>query len=502
MEAPTDLVGYDPHANADGCWFDATAAQEVIDFFCEHLVHVKGPLAEQPLEPNPWERAFLATLFGWKRADGTRRYREAFVAVPRKNSKTTLCAGIALYMLMCDHESGAEVYCAAADRDQASLLFNIAASNIRRNDMLFGMCKIREAEKRILFRGESLFRAIPADAEGSHGFNASAVIMDELHTQRSRDLYDVLKTSQAARRQPLLMSITTAGHDRDSVCYELWQYAKKVRDGDLPDPAFLPLIYEADEDDDWTDESIWEKCNPNLDRSVSRDYLRELLNRAKQNPAIENTFKNLHLNVWTESSDRWISSEAWNECEGPIPDLAGKPCFVGLDLASTTDLTALVLVFPDGERFYVKPFFFVPEEAIYQPSKQFQSLYRDWRARGLLIETPGAATDYEYVRKRIYELSETYDFKSVGFDQWQAIDTQNQLTQNGMECVKIPQTFGGLWPGVKAFEEAVAKRALVHDGNDVLRWMVASTVVDTDANGNRKPNKRKSHGPQGDEGED
>lgn len=501
MKAPTDLAGYDPHATADGCKWDGDAARRAVEFFPKFCRHIKGPLANQPYELNPWERDFVATLIGWKRPDGTRRYREAFVGIPRKNSKTTLCAGLSLYLLFADNEDGAEVYCAASTRDQATMVFNPAAAMVRANKALARRATVVDSKKNIAYaERNSYMRAVAAEAGPLHGTHTHAAIIDEVHTQPNRDLYDVFKTSVVNREQPLVIGITTAGHDRDSICYELWSYARQIRDGLVQDPHFLPVLYEAEESDDWTDPKVWAKVNPNYGRSVKIEYLEEAFNRARTTPAFENTFKNLHLNIWTEAESRWMTTEAWEACEGEFPDLAGADTWCGLDLASTDDITAFVKVHRLDGQLFVVPHFYVPEETVRAARKTYQSQYRDWVSKGLLTVTPGSATDYGFVRQQILDDARKYRVKCIAFDAWQALDTFQQLDDAGLPCLKVSQSYAGLHPGVKATEEAVLEQRLVHDGNQVLRWMLACTVVDHDGNGNRKPSKRKSHGDTGTKG--
>ncbi len=501
MKAPTNLAGYDPRTSAGDCRWDGRAADRAVGFFPKFCKHHKGSLAGQPYELNPWERDFVATLFGWMRPNGKRRYREAFVAIPRKNSKTTLCAGLGLYCLLADGEAGAEVYCAASTRDQAARVYEPAAMNCRKSDALTRRTKIVDTRNRItVHETDSFMVAVAAEAGPLHGTNSHAVIIDEVHTQPSRDLYDVFSTSMVAREQPLMIGITTAGHDKDSLCYELWTYARQIRDGEADDPYFLPVIYEASEKDDWRDPETWKKANPNYERSVPHEYLATLVKKARVLPANENVFKNLHLNIWTEAESRWIASDDWNACEGEYPDLENCQAWCGVDLASTDDITAVVWVVRHEDTLYIDPHFFVPEATIAAARKKFQSQYREWRDRGLLTVTDGSATDYEVVRQQIYADALYCDVQMIGFDGWQALDTYQQLDAQGLPCVKIPQTFAGLWPGVKAVEENVLNHTLAHDGNPVLSWMLACTVVDIDANGNRKPNKRKSHGDGGTKG--
>lgn len=501
MKAPTDLSGYDPVATAGDCEWDGKAATNAVEFFPDMLHHIKGRLAGQPYELNPWERDVVATLYGWKRPDKTRRYREAMIAVPRKNNKTTLCAGLSLYSLFCDGEEGAEVYCAACDREQATMVFDPAAQMVLKERHLAKRAKVLHAVKRIVVSETGSFmRAIPADAAGSHGFNAHAVIIDELHTQPSRDLYDVLRTSMAARTQPLLVSITTAGHDKYSICHEVWEYARQVRDGIVDDPHFLPVIYEAGEKEDWTDPEVWRRVNPNYGRCVSEEYLQEAFQRAQRTPAFENTFRNLHLNQWTESESRWIRSSDWDECQGTLPDLSGVPCYIALDLGSTDDITALAAVHELEEKRCLRMWLFCPEETVRQASKRYQRQYQQWIRDGWLTTTPGSATDYGFIRQKITDLRMSHEILMAGLDPWQALDTYNWMEMNGIPALKVPQTFAGLWPGVKATEEAILNRTLIHEGSPVLRWMVDCTVVDMDGAGNRKPSKRKSQGDDGTKG--
>jgi len=502
MRAPRRLAGYEPARDKGDCKFDSAAAEKAVQFFPDMLQHVKGSkMAGKPYELNPWEKSVVATLFGWKRPDGTRRYREAFIAVPRKNNKTTLCAGLALYLLFCDDEQGAEVYCAACDREQATMVFDPASQMVKKNALLAKRAKVLDAVKRIVWPDAGSFmRAIPADAAGSHGFNAHAVVIDELHTQPNRELYDVLRTSMAARVQPLLVSITTAGHDRNSICYEVWEYARQVRDGIANDQHFLPVIYEAGEKEDWTKPSVWRRVNPNYGLSVSKEYLEEAFRRAQQTPAFENTFRNLHLNQWTESEARWIRSDDWDGCAGEPTDFRGKDCYVGVDLASTDDLTAVVAIYPSDDKVHVRQWIFVPEETVRVAPKRYQGQYRQWVHDGHMQTTPGSATDYNAIRDCLRNLRDESNVLMVGLDPWQAMDTFNWMEAEGIPALKIPQTFAGLWPGVKATEEAILERTLVHDGSPAMRWMVDNTVVDTDGAGNRKPSKRKSHGEQNTKG--
>ena len=364
------IPGYDPFVTAGACAFDTEAADTAVGFFHDCITHVKGELAGEPLILAAWQQAVVGHLFGWKRSDGTRRYREALVFVPRKNGKTLLASGLALYALFCDGEPGAEIYAAAADREQARLLWDVSRRQIQTEPALYSACRLYQHSIVIESMGSS-FKAISADATTKHGFSSHFVVMDELHAQRDSELVDVLLTSMGARRQPLMVYLTTSDFERPSVCNEKYEYATKVRDGIIEDPSFLPVIYEAEQDADWTDPEVWEKANPNLGVSLSREYLERECRRAKESAAYINTFKRLHLNIRTQADVAWIEMDKWSACERELhpDDLEGRPCFAGLDLASTRDLTAFVLYFPDDDHA-VLPFFWVPREGALQRERR------------------------------------------------------------------------------------------------------------------------------------
>jgi len=310
------LAGFDPERLSEGYYFDAQLAERPVEFFETCLTHVKSSRfvkAHSPFRLEQWQADTLRTMFGWLDQDGNRRFRTTYVEIPRKNGKTTWCAGIALYMLFCDGEDGAECYCAACDREQAGLLHGIAAGMVRNNATLSGVSRTIPSTKRITYK-QSYFRAIPADAHSSHGFNPSLIIADEVHAWRTRELWDVLLTGTVSRAQPLTMAITTAGYDRNSLCWELHQYATGVRDGTIQDPTFLPVVYGAAEDDDWESEEVWRKANPNYGISVNPDYLRQECMRAKETPGYQNTFRRLHLNQWTSQKTRWLDMDKWRAC--------------------------------------------------------------------------------------------------------------------------------------------------------------------------------------------
>jgi phage terminase large subunit-like protein len=492
-DPPRDIAGYDPTRDAMSCTYQPDRAAQVIEFFERELELVYGKTGQFALAP--WQRDVLATLFGWIRRDGTRRYREAFIAIPRKNGKTCFTAGIGLYLFLRDNEPGAQIYLAACDRDQATLLYSAMQSMIEKNDALRRGLKILDSTKRIIRPGDSsLIKAIAADAAGAHGYNAHGVLIDELHTQKSRDLYDVLKTSTAARRQPLLVSLTTAGQNKQSICYEMWQYAERVRRGEERDPYFLPVIYEADEDDDWTDERVWEKANPSLGYTLSIDYLREAYNRARQNAELEATFRRLHLNQWVESSLTWISDAQWQACYDPAAceesRLQGALCYVGIDLGMTDDLTSMVYLFPMGDYCVVKCYAWCAQSTLAQAHRPSHSKYQSFARQGWLTVTDGKTTDFRRLLAQLAEDSKKYNIVGVGVDPWNGRQLQTQIEELGLEVVTIQQTCAHLTVGTNNTYSMCAERRLRHDGNDLLRWCISNVELIRDSSGNAKPDKK------------
>jgi len=491
------IPGYDPFATAGDCRFDAEAAQNAIDFFMHPedgcLRHVKGALAGTLLRLEPWQQAIIANIFGWKRPDGTRRYREVFIFIPRKNGKTTLAAGIANYVLFCDGEPGAELYCAAADRDQALLVFEQAKGMIFNEPALEARAKVYTASKAIVNESEgSSLKAISADANTKHGYNTHLAIIDELHAQPNRDLVDVLMTSTGSRRQPLIIHITTADFDRESICNEKRRYALKVRDGVIDDPYFLPVIYEASLEDDWTDPAVWASANPNLGVSVSLEYLERECRRAQETPTFENTFKRLHLNITTQQDVRWLRLEDWDRCAGAVDAeaLKGKECFAGLDLSTTTDLSAFVLFFPEGN--LVLPFFWIPEDNAHERERRDRVPYLTWAREGFVQTTPGNVIDYDFIRRRIKELGQIYNIREIAVDRWNSTQLQTQLQGDGFTIVPFGQGFASMSAPTKELEKLIIGGALAHGAHPVLRWNASNVSVETDAAGNLKPSKKKS----------
>lgn len=485
------LPGYDPWADTGGAVFKADVANEVCDgFFGQSLHLIEGDGAPKLFVLEEWQRAVIGTLFGWIRKDGTRRYRESLIAVPRKNGKTPLAAGIALHALLNDGEPGCQVYSAAADEKQAALVFRHASGMVAHNPAMQREVRIYKSFKSMETKDFGIFKAISSESDTKHGLNAHCIIVDELHAQRSSDLVDVLRTSTASRRQPLMTYITTSDYARESICNEIWDRARRVRDGVDSDPAFLPAIWEAAVDCDWESPATWSAVNPNLGVSVSVDYLQRECQRAKDLPAYENVFKRLHLNIRTEQAVRWIPMESWDACTTTFDDPESEVCYAGLDLASTTDTAACVLWFP--QRNIVLPFFWVPEETASKREMTERATYRTWTQKGLMTATPGNVVDYDRIRADINGLREKYNIRQIAVDRWNSTQLQTQLTGDGFDVVPFGQGFVSMTAPTKELEKLVVSRAIRHDGNPVLRWMASNVMAEMDAAGNLKPSKRKS----------
>jgi len=485
------IANYDPEKTAGDCVYSQEDAERAIGFFRDCLTHVKGELAGQAFELEKWQADIIGAMFGWKRPDGTRRYRTAYIEIPRKNGKSTLCAGIALYMLFADGEAGAEIYSCAAEREQASIVFDVAAQMVANEPILRGNSKtFRKAIARE--STASSYKVLSADAYTKHGLNASCIIFDELHAQPNRDLYDVMATSTGSRSEPLLVAITTAGYDKNSICYELRSYAEKVRDGILKDDSFLPVIYAADAKDDFKCPKTWAKANPCLGVSIREDYLEREAMKAAELPSYENTFRRLHLNQWTEQDVRWLPMDRWDEAE-PFHELEDRPCYAGLDLASTTDITALVLVCPDGEGcFDVKPFFWIPSENAIRRERKDKVPYTTWIKQGYIRVTEGDVVDYDQIREDIIQLAQQFNIKEIAVDRWNSTMLVTQLDGEGLNMAMFGQGYRSMSAPSKHLEALVMSRKLRHGDNPVLNWMASNVSIESDPAGNIKPSKRKS----------
>ena len=477
-------------------WFDASAADKVCEFFERYLVHSKGEFADKPFILENWQREFVREIFGWKNADGLRRYREVYLEIPRKNGKSTLCAGLALYLLFADGEPGAEVYSAAADTDQARIVFEEAKSMVFRSPALARRAKPYKGAITHTRNGIPIgsYRVLSSEAGTKHGLNASGIVIDELHAQTNRELYDVLNTSLGSRRQPLSIAITTAGWDRNSLCYEVHDYAEKVLSGVIEAPRFLGRIYGADKDEDWTDPEVWRKANPNLGVSLKEEFLSAECKKAREIPTYENTFRMLYLNQWVEQETRFIPMDKWDACDLPVDEkaLEGRTCYAGLDLSTRYDLTALSLVFPpveDGEPYRIVNRAWIPESAMLERIRRDKVPYNAWVSQGLVLATPGDIIDHGFVRAEIEALGKRFRIAEVGFDRWGAVEISTALIDAGFNMIEFGQGMTSMSSPTKELLALILAGKIAHGGNPVLRWAASSMTVKGDAAGNIKPVK-------------
>jgi len=491
------IPGYDPFIHAEAYYFDEQTALNAIRFFEKGLVHVKGKLAGQNIVLEDWQKSIVANLLGWKNKETHyRRYVESFIFVPRKNGKTTLISGLALYALFVDKEKGAEIYCAAAEREQANYLFQISKAQVLKNPTLRDNCEIYTRAITIE-KKDSFYKPISADANTKHGANPHFAVIDELHAQPNRNLVDVLETGTEAREESMIVSITTSDYERVSICNEKYAYACKVRDnpkGFMPDPTFFPVIYEASKKDDWESEKVWRKANPNYGVSVIPWKFKLKYQKAKEIPAFQNTFKRLYLNIRTEQAERWIDMDEWRKCDAPLKlkDLKGKECYAGLDLSSKDDITALVLLFKD-EPHSILPFFWIPEANAYKREKTHRVPYLTWKREGLLEMTPGNTIDYKYIRKKVNDLSELYDIQEIAFDPWNAQQLSNQLQdEDGFTMVEFRQGWKSMNEPCKNLQVLMKRQAIKHGGNEILEWMAGNVAVKIDESENIRIDKKKS----------
>lgn len=494
---PSNLVktAADRKAAANGCFYDEAAAQRVKRFFEGYLRHSKGAWAGQPFVFLPWQwDDLIRPLFGWKRADGTRRFRTAYVEVPKKNGKSELGAGIALYLLVGDREPGAEVYTAAADRFQATIVHDEAARMVKQSPALSKRLSIADTQKMIAYQAtHSWMKALSAEVPTKAGFNIHGLVFDELHAQKTRDLWDTLRYGGAARRQPLIFIITTAGWDKNSICYEQHDYAQKVLDGIIEDETFFAYIRAAAVEDDWTSPAVWNAANPSMGTIIDRESFAAECREAQESPTKENTFKRYRLNIWTEQETRLIPMAAWDECPATagVEDLEGEPCWGGLDLSSTQDICAFVLYFPT-RRHRVACWFWVPGDNAYQRERRDGVPYLTWAREGHIKLTDGNTADHEAIAAEIEELGKRFDIQDIGFDRWGSQWIQTKLQAMGFAVTQFGQGFKDMSGPTKELLRLALERKLDHGGNPILRWMASNAAGQTDAADNVKPVKDKS----------
>ena len=467
--------------------------------FINQLKHTKGEWYGRTFELLPWQETIIREVFGTLKPDGYRQYNTAYIEVPKKAGKSELAAAIALFLTCADYEYGAEVYGCASDRQQASIVFDVACGMVEQCPSLKARIRIIPSQKRLIYKPlNSFYQVLSAESYTKHGLNVHGVIFDELHAQPDRRLYDVmLHGSGDARKQPLFFLITTAGTDRNSICWEVHQKAKDILTGRKNDPSFYPTIYGLDDGDDWREEKNWYKANPSLGATVSIDKLRTSFLHAQENPAEENLFRQLRLNEWVKQATRWMPMDKWDAAGGAVDAeaLRGRACYGGLDLSSSTDITALVLVFPPvaaDEPYFVLPYFWVPEETLATRVLRDHVMYDKWEKQGFIKTTEGNVVHYGFIEKFIDELGEKYDIKEIAYDRWGAVQMSQNLEGMGFTVVPFGQGFRDMSAPTKELMKLTLEGRIAHGCNPVLRWMMDNVYVKTDPAGNIKMDKEKS----------
>lgn len=473
--------------------FDRTAAEQSIGFF-NNLRHYKGAHAGQSFALHPSQQFIVGSIYGWKTHEGgPRRFRYGYDEVPRKNGKTTLSGGVGIMGVL--EEPGAEVYSVATKEDQAKIGWRDGRAMIKRSPGLTSMLTLRIKEIRFDDR-ESIWRPLGADSETLDGLNPSLALMDELHAWPTRDLWDVIDDGMGARLQPLIFQITTAGNNRHGICAEQRKHVCSILERRATDDHYFGIIFTIDEGDDPHDPASWHKANPLLGIAKTVEFMRQQSDMAKLLPGKLNAFLNKQLNIWTEQEVRWLSPQAWDACGGEIDEksIVGMSCIGGLDMASTTDVAALVRYFPaDGDGpDIILPSFWIPEDTINERSKRDRVPYDLWAREGLITVTPGNVVNYDQVRADLVKMHEQTPFRELAYDPWNLTQLATQLQDDGLTVVPFRQGYASMSPAAKELEKRLLGRAFNHGGNPVLRWMAGNVAVEQDPAGNIKPSKRKS----------
>ena len=478
--------------------FDIQKAQRVIDFF-KMLPYTKGRWQGQRIQLQEWQiYDIIYPLFGFYTKDGKRRYNKAYNEIARKNGKSELAAGIALYLAFADGEPGAEVYSVATKRDQAKIVWQ-ASEYMKNNSPLKKHIKTAYS-KMIMPATNSVYEPLGADSKTLDGLNVHGAIIDEYHAHPNSDLYDVIDSATGARENPLIFIITTAGFDKKSPCFIEREYAIKILDRTIENDHYFAFIATIDDEDiekeRYWNESVWKKANPNLGISLYLDDFKKMAMEAKEAPTKLNNFLTKRLNVWTDSAVRWISSEKWDACFRYQIDeekLKGKKCIGGLDLSSTTDISALVWLFPQDGYYDVLCRFWIPEENMRERMRRDRGPYDVWVRDGWIQTTPGDVIDYDFIEEQIKQDFEQFDVVELAYDRWNATSIINNLMNEGIDnLVPFGQGFASMSAPTKELETLVLKKEINHGNNPVLKWMMSNVFIKQDPAGNIKIDKSKS----------
>jgi len=476
-----------------GLWFSEALAQHALESFL-FLRHSKGEWAGRQFELAPWQQFWIALAFGWMRLDGTRRFREVWEEVPRKNGKSTKLAGIGLYLFTFDGEGGAEVYSAATKMEQAKITHSEAVRMVEASPHLRRSLAIRLNEIYDPRPGRAdKFMPLGRDAKSLDGLNPHGGILDEVHAHPTREIYDVIKSGMGSRKQPMIWQITTAGFDLSSFGYQQHEYAEKVLEGIFEDDELLVIIYTVDHPDRWDDPVEMAKANPNLGVSVYEEQLRAMVERAKRQPSELPNVLTKRLNIWLRGGSRWVPADSWKACGDSslsIEDFAGEPCWVGLDLAEKKDVAALCIVFKRDGRYYAFFRLYLNEEQVQAPENRH---YFAWEQSGHLIMTPGNATDFDVIRRDLVDLSKQVSVQEVVYDPKFATYFAAKLRdEDGLLMVEMPQTSSRFTLPIVSVENLVLTKDLQHDANPAVAWMISNVVMrESKFSGLKHPTKEK-----------
>lgn len=475
--------------------FDKKKATDVCEFL-ETLSHIKGKdWKSKHLYLEPWQCFFITSIFGWVDKDTRhRRYRKAYIEVPRKNGKTFICAGIALFLLCADGEPGAEVYSAAVTRDQARYVWELARDMVKREPEMqdhFGVEPL--AHSIIIGSTGSSFKPLSRDADTLEGLSPHGAIIDELHAHKTREVFDVLNVATGSRRQSLIMMITTAGDNKAGICYEQHTYVQQVLQGRHEDDRYFGLIYTLDVEDDWTTEASARKANPNYGVSVLADDLQTIGKQAQASAESQNTFLNKRLNIWTTVGTAYFNMLAWDTvCKDEsltVEDFYGQPCIIGLDLASKKDLSAKIILFKKAGIYYAFGKYYLPEDVI-SPGGPNYDFYRGWARDNKLTLTPGNRTDYDYIERDLLEDMANLRPIHVGVDpNYNAAQLTTRMLAAGVPMIDVPQNYQTFTEPMKTLDALMISARIKHNGDDVLGWAMGNVVAKKNYRGDVHPDK-------------
>lgn len=482
------------HGHERGLYFDEEAAYRPINL-TQQLKHSKGEWAGKPLILEPWQLFIKWVVFGWMGSDGYRRFTKMYEEVARKNGKSTDIASVGVYGLGFDKEPGAEVYSVATKEDQAMITLSEGQSMVRKSGNLDGNAEVYK--KSIVLNGSS-WKPLGRDTKSEDGRNPHMCLIDEYHAHPDRTMYDVLDSADGARRQPLLCVITTAGFNKQSPCYLERDYVIKVLEGTVKDDSYFGIIFTLDEGDEWDDESVWIKSNPNLGVSVYLKNMQQKCLQAKESTSKINNFLTKRLNIWTTQEIKWVNMVAWVACSGSVSEstLVGKKCFGGLDLASNTDIASYVMAFPwHNGTVAVLPRFWIPEDNARERERKDRVPYLTWAKQGFIKLTPGNVIDYHTIMHDVLSDIAKFDMQLFGFDRWGFEAMRQRLIEEGAPDNKMfsfGQGYASMSAPCKELERLYMDGKLSHNNNPVLNWMASNAQATMDPAGNVKLDKSKS----------